>query len=659
MTTLQGQGSRRLSAGLSRLVAALDAAGGVLTEGQLRSAFAEARVTAEDVAGWVAVTPGRYARRRVVRRGAYELLVMTWGPGQLSGPHDHAGSLCGLQVVSGRLREQYFRDGPDGACEPTGESFEGPGSVCVDPGVVTHALGNADATEVLVTVHVYSPPLNDLRRHARRPVRADVPPVFSRGSYAEADRVVIVGGGFSGTMAAAHLLRAQTPRPLEVVLIDASASVAEGVAYRTADPGHLLNVPAGRMSAWPDVPDDFVSFARSRDPRVSGADFLPRGLYGAYLRDCFDRAAKGAAQTTRCLLLRDSAESIVAGGDGGRRWLVTTARGERISADAVVLAPGHRPPADPFARKWTGPRDRWVPDPWAALTLAGIGPDEPVLLMGSGLTAIDAVLSLAGSGGTTPRTAPIHLLSPRGLLPQSHATGPLPPADVGDLIARCVGPEGVPPRRLLRALRDHAASQTDWRQTLDALRSRTPTLWQAMTPDQRAQFLRHARRYWEVHRHRIPPQIARRISELRDAGLLRIHAGRVRSIEASESGVRAGFTPLHGVGGEAALDVAWVINCTGPGIDTRTAPHPVLRSLLSRGAVAASEMGLGLDTTADGRAIDAEGRPVDSLLVVGTLRKATLWESTAVPELRVQAAMAAERTLAVLARAEAAVTYEI
>jgi uncharacterized NAD(P)/FAD-binding protein YdhS len=97
------------------------------------------------------------------------------------------------------------------------------------------------------------------------------------------------------------------------------------------------------------------------------------------------------------------------------------------------------------------------------------------------------------------------------------------------------------------------------------------------------------------------------------------------------------------------LRVAWVINCTGPGIHHRRSTHPILSPLLESGVLGDDVFGLGLQTDVAGRAVDAQGKVHADLLIAGTLRKSTLWESTAVPELRQQAAAVARIALETLA----------
>jgi uncharacterized NAD(P)/FAD-binding protein YdhS/predicted metal-dependent enzyme (double-stranded beta helix superfamily) len=645
--------STRLSPAMARLVADLDAAGKRLDEPTVRAALESCGLAWADVEPYVEINPQTYARKRVVRRETYELLVMTWSPGQASVPHDHAGSICGLRVFKGSLRETTFAPGNDGLVAPAESHELRLGGLTVDPGVVVHSLCNEPAArDLLVTVHVYAPPLPELRRYAQRPPGVEQPAACSRRPAEGAPRVAIVGGGFSGAMVAAHLVRRATRegRALALSLIDRQSSFAEGVAYRTNDPAHLLNVPAGRMSAWPDKPDDFFAWAKSKHPDAEAGDFLPRRWFGEYVRETLLAELRSAGPGVSIEILRDEAVSVRAEGEAA--WTTVTRRGGEIPGDAVVLAVGHRPPTDPFGPRWSGTRARFIADPWSSLAISSIGPDEPVLVLGTGLTMVDVVLSLARNG----RRAPIVAVSRRGHLPLAHAAGPVKPVDLSAALERgLIG--GVNVRQLVRVLRDEAervaAGGGDWRSVVDGVRPHTRRLWAEMPAVERSRFVRRVRPLWEIHRHRMAASVAATVGGMRERGLLRIIAGSIESVSAVDEGVVA--TVRHRpTGTPEAVHSMWVINCTGPSVDARAEPHPVVASLIRSGHLQPDQLGLGVVTGAAGRAVCERGTARDDLVVVGTLRKPAEWESTAVPELRVQAAEAAEVVYAAaMARATA------
>jgi uncharacterized NAD(P)/FAD-binding protein YdhS len=630
------------------LVDELDGLGKEPTVAALGHAMQRVNLTPADVADYVHPTPRNYNRVPVVVREAYDLLVMTWLPGQASVPHDHAGSICAMQVVQGEAVEGCYHVAPDGYVDLQYETAVRCGEVVAGQDASVHTVRNASPTaELLVTVHVYSPPLRDTRQFRPRPK--------PRGEGQRCDQnrtptLVIVGGGFSGTMAAAQTLRRarQAALTVEVVLIERRGAIGEGLAYSTRDSAHLLNVPAGRMSAWPDRPDDFVRWASRVHGEVRPTDFLPRQWYGEYVRESLLNTAEKAGEAANLAVVFDEVRHVARHPSGG--WMVHLARGPSLRADAVILTVGHRPPSDPIGKRWSGPRTRFIADPWRPFATNVVGPDEAAVVLGSGLTAVDTVLSLSQQ----PRRAPITLVARHGLLPHAHASGPLLPVDLTPMVSELVAaPGGVRAQRLLRLLRrkvrELAATGADWRCVVDGLRPHTARLWQSMPPAERRQFLVRLRPFWEVHRHRMALAVAENFQALLARGEVRLVAGCVESAQAEADVVRL---VLRQRGGDRLIesDTSWVINCTGPLPSNSVESNPVIGSLLISGMLRPDELSLGIETTLTGNAIAADGREVADLYLVGTLRKSTDWESTAVPELRNQAAAAAEGVLGLLAQ---------
>lgn len=630
---------------LDELTQALRALGPRISRDEALRALGSVALTFDDVAPFVVRNQHGYARTRVARTEAFELLVMTWQPGQGSVPHDHAGSICALRIVQGQVRETLFRASSDGFVEEASSTLLGEGDVLVDASDSIHALRNdPTSTRDLVTVHVYAPPLPELRRFALRTTSR--PQAFGKAAAANARRIGIVGGGYSGVMVAAHVLRT-AKEPVHVTLFDRQASLGEGPAYRTVDARHLLNVPAARMSAWPDRPDDFLAWARGRDASVGPYDFLPRKTYGEYVRASLARAAEEASESAGIEVVRDEVLHARHASDASTsegRWLVEAERSGSHRFDALVLTTGHRPPDDPLGARFAGSTTRYVRDPWSSLALSAIAPDEPVLLLGTGLTAVDVLLTVARQ----PRTAPVVALSRRGLVPSGHAPTfvDVVPAEswVGPLLER--GP--ITARELLHATRlriaAHVAEGGDWRSVIDGIRPLTATLWRALGPVEGDRFMRHVRPFWEVRRHRMAPAVAAEVQRLVDAGSFETLAARVVSAEGDEDGVWV-TSRRRGESTTTRTRFAWVVNCTGPGTGPFVQSTPLLRDLVEAGHLSPDALGLGVHTDASGRALDANGAPQSDLFVVGTLRKAELWESTAVPELRAHAAIAARCAL--------------
>lgn len=436
--------------------------------------------------------------------------------------------------------------------------------------------------------------------------------------------VAVVGGGFSGLMTALHLARAGTVR---VRLIERSANFAQGAAYCTANPDHLLNVRAGNMSAWPDQPDHFARWLAQRRPDAGA--FASRGEYGLYLQGLL---ATAAGADGRLSLVSDEALGLHPDGAG---WRIDYARGQAEQADAVVLALGNPPPATPagVAPEVTdGPL--YHADPWRLQALNNDATKAPTLLIGSGLTMVDVALSLARS--TPDRT--MIALSRRGLAPLAHAaTSP---------VEARTPPAGASPTALLVWLKSEAQRQ-GWREAIDALRPHTQRIWRGWNRAQRARFLRHARPYWDVHRHRLAPEVAARVQALIDSGALVLLTGRIENLTKGPEGLRLQWRP-RGTGQIQTLNVGRAINCTGPAATVSAHQDRLLDALCSQGQARPDPQGLGLDVDSDGRLIGGDGAAQHRLFAVGPVTRGAFWEITAVPDIRVQAQRTAQAVIEAL-----------
>ncbi|WP_375771081.1 FAD/NAD(P)-binding protein [Archangium gephyra] len=449
--------------------------------------------------------------------------------------------------------------------------------------------------------------------------------------------VLVVGGGASGTLVAAQLLR-NAVGPLRVALLERTERVGPGLAYSTDSASHLLNVPAGRMSAFPEDPEHFLRWMRRLEPATAPGDFVQRRRYGQYLEAVLREAREGAAPGVGLELLQGEVQSLSQVGGLAR---VVLARGPVLEARAVVLAVGNALPADlPVADGGLYASPRYVRSPWTEGALRHVRPHHPVLLIGTGLTMVDTVLSLAERN----HEGRIHAISRHGLLPQVHRPGvvagpPVAPAE----------PQRV--RSILGTLR-HQARRTqeggDWRAVVDSLRPMTASLWRGLPEPERRRFLRHLRSFWDVHRHRMAPAVNDLLQQLQSTGVLRIHAARVRNFQLADEGWVLARVRPRGFSREATFRVQHVINCTGPDASIGRG-HPLLRGLLESGLVRADALGLGLATDAEGALLDAGGRVSGLLYTLGPLRRGDLWESTAIPEIRTQALSLSRRLLEQLA----------
>lgn len=450
----------------------------------------------------------------------------------------------------------------------------------------------------------------------------------------------VVGGGLSGALVVVHLLRL-APAGTQITLIERTPPVGRGVAYGTLCGEHLLNVPAARMSAFADRPGHFVEWVAERvgrpgyPERVEPDDFLPRHIYGDYVSSVFTEARAHAPDTIRFNNLTGELIDMEERPGTGARLML--ADGRTLDADRVVLALGILPGEYPIRRSMPFFHGRrYVHVPWQPEVLEGIGKDQDVLIVGAGLTANDIIVQLdrLGHRGT------VHALSRRGLRPRPHCPG-LPPH------RPFLDPHALPTtvRQLLHQLRAEVRKGGDWRAVVDSLRPFSHALWQGFSWEERARFMCHVRPFWEVHRHRIAPQVAAEIDRLAEAGRVKFYAGRLQSLRETPDGAEAVFRK-RGTEVLVTLHVAKVINCTGPRTDYSKYQHPLYINLLARGLIDHDPLALGLNATPAGEVNRYRAGPSGWLFAIGAPLKGVLWESTAAPEIRVQARHLAERLLA-------------
>lgn len=456
----------------------------------------------------------------------------------------------------------------------------------------------------------------------------------------------IIGGGLSGTLLAAHLLTrrligAASDKALRILLIEREPKkMTRGVAYSTEDQVHLLNVPACNMSAYPDDPDHFLRWCERAGLRVGRDTFVPRKTYGAYLQDVLEEAKDMAAGENELEQIYDEVSALEV--DEGERcaMLRLRYRGARY-ADRVVLACGNYAPANPPLETPEETPDgtpdfyasspNYLRDPWKTGALDALDPARPALLIGTGLTMIDIVLSLKERGFR----APLYALSRHGHLPQAHAeTAPLTGFDFS---------VGATPtaRQLVKKVRHKVkeanTSGVNWRAVVNNLRPFTQNIWRSLNEAERRRFLRHARSHWEVHRHRMAPEIGAAINEILTSGQLKIQAGRLLSFRQIDDEVEVAYQP-RGSQTSAYLHVGQVINCTGPSTNFDRIDDSLIRHLKERGYLMPDGLRLGLNASLDGALVNHDGEESGVLFTLGPFRKPQLWETTAAPEIRAQAA---------------------
>jgi uncharacterized NAD(P)/FAD-binding protein YdhS len=475
--------------------------------------------------------------------------------------------------------------------------------------------------------------------------------------------VAIIGAGFCGTMMAVHLLRATSNTVYDVVLINrptnasgkSSHSLARGLAYGTNSADHLLNVPAGRMSAFDDAPNDFADFLNASGRSTSTNTFVERRRYGDYLQATLQAAVASAVRrsTGPLLSIRYANVDDINRTFSGQYALQLNEGGAGVTtlhATVVVLALGNFLPSNPPLEDSTIYHCRkYVRDPWASGALEQVDLDQAVLMMGTGLTMYDVAMSLKRRATASGKPLRLLAVSRRGLIPQPHRAS-VDHTDFTDVPPDIFGSTSVRQdlqsiRRQIRRVEAHGG---DWRDVMASLRPIAPARWQQLPDVERQRFLRHLRPYWDSHRHRAAPEAAAQIASMMKVGELIVRAANLVALTDQGDSVSV-ILRRRGQQDAEQESVGSVINCTGPssGIDA----EPLLWRLAAKGQLTADAngLGLGLLVTDHYRVIESNGAPSNGIFYVGPLLKAQYWEATAVPELRKHVEAAAEAVIQSLA----------
>lgn len=453
--------------------------------------------------------------------------------------------------------------------------------------------------------------------------------------------IAIIGAGFTGSLTALHLLKNARASD-RIYLIERNAQFGRGLAYSTGNPNHLLNVRAGNMSAYADAPDHFVQWLRKlpKATRVMLSEypgpttFVPRGLYGSYIQQQLGDELWRGERAGNLFLVTDEAVAVHREADGPKRLSVELAVGRRLAVDRVVLATGNLLPGRN--------KGAYFSNPWDEATTRDLNPEDEVLILGSGLTMVDTIVSLLDGG----HRGPVHAVSRRGLLPRLHmAAGiddlprpwqferPLSGASLSGLL-----------REIRSACKQAARKGEDWRIVIDGLRPHTQRLWREMPQGERARFLRHLRPWWDVHRHRSAPRVMARVLDAIQRRQLAIHAGRIEEV-ADVEGAPSVTVRMRGTDWRRRFEPARIIDCTGLTPDLSKLEQPVIRQLLAQGAARADALNLGLDVNADGALVDGKGRASSDIFAIGPITRGTFWEIVAVPDIRIACERLSQRLL--------------
>jgi len=438
----------------------------------------------------------------------------------------------------------------------------------------------------------------------------------------------IIGAGFSGTVAAIEFLnRAQDKANL--IIINRLGLMARGLAYGTNSPQHLLNVPAGNMTALVDDPDSFLEYCQAQDPTVTASSFISRKIYGEYLESLLKDAIKRAEHRVKTIQIIAEVTRLQISDSAA---MIELDSGELIQADHVALTFGHFPPSTPPGLEPITGTHHYHRDPWEQSPGLPVDKNASILLMGSGLTAVDVVTNLMKSA----HAGKIYMLSRRGLLPKAHRVSrghASASTRIKDLLLEAT-PSTLEYLKILRKEISFKSKEgVDWRDIIGSIRPITATLWKRLPDAERRRFLRHVQSYWDVHRHRVAPETYRVFEEALKSGQLVPIAGRIESITL-EDGLISARVSERRKERKRDLSVDLVVNCTGPTSNLKKISNTLIKQLLDDGLILSDSLGLGVCVDEHYSLKNRLNQTNQRLSYVGPMLKAEHWELTAVPELR-------------------------
>jgi uncharacterized NAD(P)/FAD-binding protein YdhS len=448
-------------------------------------------------------------------------------------------------------------------------------------------------------------------------------------------RITIIGGGASGTLLALNLLKYKGDRRLEINLVEKRPHIGRGVAFSTQEDAHLLNVPAAKMGAYADDIEHFHRWLNDNEMDFPPAAFVPRRIFGEYLREQLEEANENKSDNVSLNIFDDEAVEVRIE-DGKAN--VQLASGDHIYSEKVALAFGNfLPPHPTVADQSFVNSPKYFQDPWSPEVFESIDADDSVLIVGTGLSMVDVTLQLYKRG----HKGLINAISTRGQLPAVHKLGFTYPSFYDEI----KGATRV--TDVLKTVRTHVkkaeADSSDWRAVIDSLRPVTQRIWLDLPLAEKKYFMQHLSRYWNVARHRMAPEAALIIDELHGTGQLQILKGRLQKIT-WEDGI--GFDVRYAtVGLDQYVHADVIINCIGSESRFDQIDSRLVKNLIESGMVRCDDLRFGLDATPDGHLKGADGQPSDMLYTLGTALKGVLWESTAIPEIRVQAKDLAEKLI--------------
>jgi len=417
--------------------------------------------------------------------------------------------------------------------------------------------------------------------------------------------IAIIGDGYAAAVMAVHLLRKGVPGN-SITLIGPRAP-GKGNAYTCASPFFRLNVREDLPTIFSEDPLHFARWAKdhSNDPeaKTEAGYFYRRRDFGNYVVQLL-RDTRGATEIQHVL-----AKVTQLRQEGGH-WVMAMDDGGQLSAQQVIIATGNAPPVWPCAVSSSAQSSaRLVENPWPGDYLERIHPDEHVILLGGGLTALDAINALVGQG----HRGRVSVISPRAIFPPVQAPW--------KRIKQPPMPKNPSPGRLVRFMRNYlpqiSADTPEWQNAWEELRPHLNEVWQQFSAHERRSLLKRLGWVWSLYRFRASPQTIAAYQHLQARKQVQFALGRAKHITLSEETIRV----LMSTGAELVGDR--IINCTGVGSD------PLTNELIVSGLAAPDALLQSIAVDTAFRVMNPELEPYANLWMIGPATMGSLGDVVA------------------------------
>jgi uncharacterized NAD(P)/FAD-binding protein YdhS len=440
--------------------------------------------------------------------------------------------------------------------------------------------------------------------------------------------VAVVGGGFSGACVAYHLLKNESAKTT-VAVFEPRTEIGAGIAYGDCSQRHILNVRAKGMSIDDTNPQMYNRWLEGRGVDNPANLFTHRHIYKQYVQETLAEQLKKSAGK----LSHIQSPIVSIKKNGAQDFILENAAGDIFCSKSVVLALGV---LLANSKSQSGP-GAGLTSPWNPEAFVDVGSLKTLAVVGTGLSAVDIIVEAEHAGFKGKYV----VISRHAAFPRPHLEVPLSATPELVAWANSLVSRGSRLRVCLREFREKIESGSNWYQLIDALRAPTSTIWSQWSIREKRFFSKNLRWAWDIHRHQVPASTMGLISKLQSQDRLELIKGRLLESAITEGGAKIKIKPK---GSHVPLEVTVDRAFDGMGLGTNIAKsdNPLIQQMLSDGLIAVDDVGLGLRSSPEGRIVSREGSIISNMFLMGSLRRGELWESTSVPELRVQGRIIAQ-----------------